>query len=122
MDLPFYKYHKVKQEEEVIFQFYSVVENTKVLKAVTFTSFGLLNFYNVALADVLENGALTDIKTTKDFDRDLILTTVVRIMLEFFYAEPFEKLSFRGNTPAKTRLYRMALSIHFEGLSEHLKA
>jgi hypothetical protein len=122
MDLPFYKYYKVREEDVVRYYFYSEPLQKRVLKVVKFTPIGVLNFYNVALADVLDDGSMTDQKTSKDFDRDLIITTVTRIMLDFLDIHPYAKLSFQGNTPAKTRLYRMALSIFFEKLSAILNA
>ena len=121
MDLPFYRYHKVKDEEVFRYYFYSKLQNKEVLKAVTFAPFYWLNFYNVALVDVLENGQFTDIKTTKDYDRDLILVTVVRIMIDFLKNYSNVKLYFKGNTTAKTRLFRMAISKHSSELTGLLK-
>ncbi|GAB3800820.1 hypothetical protein GCM10028819_26880 [Spirosoma humi] len=109
MTHPFYDF--AVSEKAVRFDFVSV--GVKIIpKVIIFDFIYEPNIFNLVLADILPNGEI-DIKTISDNgDRNKILATVAQAIVLFFDAHPDAWVLFTGSTPARTRLYRIA--IHLE--------
>jgi hypothetical protein len=69
-----------------------------------------LNLYNLALVDSYDDGSLDDLSVSDNQDMPRILATVIYTMHLFFMEHPMATVIFLGSTPARTRLYRVAIS------------
>jgi len=76
-------------------------------------------FYNLAFGDWdEENKQINDVIRSNNADRDKILATVAGSVVLFMREHPDAILVAMGQTPAKTRLYQMGLSQHWEEVSD----
>ena len=69
-----------------------------------------IDLYNLALVDAYDDGSLDDLSVSNNQDMPRILATVVETMHVFFRQYPTATVIFSGSTPARTRLYRVAIS------------
>ena len=106
MDRPFYDFRIL--ENAARFEFESVGKHT-VRKVVLYLETSLSGVYNLVLADLLDNGELDVTTITNNNDRDTVLSTVTQTLFVFFKENPSAKVVFTGSTPARTRLYQIAL-------------
>jgi hypothetical protein len=100
------------------FEFISEGHNGRILKRIEFTSTQWSGVYNLAFGDVKTNGELDDLKISNNGDRNKILATVLRVVDTYTKKYPERWLYFRGSTEDRTRLYRIAIGLHFEELAE----
>jgi hypothetical protein len=100
------------------FDFISEGCNGKILKRIEFLPSPWSNVYNLAFGDIKENGELDDLTISNNGDRNKILATIVKVVVEYTNAFPDRWVYFRGSTENRTRLYRMAIGLHLEELSE----
>ncbi len=100
------------------FQFISEGHNGNIHKQVLFTSTPLPNVFNLAFGDIKENGDLDDLTISNNGDRNKILATILRVVDRYTNRFPDRYVIFKGSTEQRTRLYRMAISLHLEELSE----
>ena len=73
--------------------------------------------YNLAFGNLLPNGGVDDYTRNDNKDRNKIMATVADIVYEFTARYPDKYVFFKGSTPGRTRLYRMALSLNFSLLN-----
>ncbi|MCD9017502.1 DUF6934 family protein [Parachryseolinea silvisoli] len=112
-------YEAFAADDRKRFDFTSVGPRGTVAKRILIGPTSDETIFNLGLVDVLEDGiTLDDSRVTNNGDRDKILATVVKAVLLFTERYPSQWLFLEGNTPARTRLYRMAISLHFADLSE----
>lgn len=111
-----YKY----SDDYSVFDFVSTGKNGAIPKRITFTSRSnvLGNFYNLAFGDVDENGELDDYKISDNGDRNKILATVFSVVNLYTKKYPERWIAFRGSTKERTRLYRIAIGLNIEELSQ----
>lgn len=76
------------------------------------------DIFDLAFGVDLKNGDFNDLARVSNRDRDKILATVVAIIVEFTFEYPEKIICFTGSTPARTRLYRMIISLNLEELSQ----
>ena len=76
------------------------------------------NVYNLSFGDIKENGELDDLTISNNGDRNKILATIVKVVVEYSYKFPDRFIFFQGSTEQRTRLYRIAVSLNLEELSE----
>ena len=100
-----------------IFDFVSTGKNGHILKRVAFTRTEQDNVYNLALGDVDEDNEINNYAITDNGDRNKVLATVAFIVEAYTKRFPDRWIIFRGSTAERTRLYRMAVSLHFDELS-----
>lgn len=100
-----------------IFEFVSSGKNGAILKRVSFSKTEQDGVYNLALGDVDENNEMDDYAVTGNGDRNKILATVASIVEAYTKKFPDRWVIFRGSTAERTRLYRIAVSLHLEELS-----
>lgn len=99
------------------FKFTSVGKNGPIRKGVVFLPEDS-NIYNLAFGDLKENGEIDDFSISNNGDRNKILATIKRIV--DVYTERYHDriIHFTGSTKERTRLYRMAIGVNLEALSE----
>src|SRR5688572_25534860 len=98
------------------FEFTSEGHNGSIRKKVLFTPTALPNVHNLAFGDVNEKGELDDLTISNNGDRNKILATILKVVERYTNRFPERYISFRGSTEHRTRLYRMAISLHLEEL------
>ncbi len=113
-----YKERSVKDDLSVT-SFYSHGSKGAILKRVVFSETELDNVYNLAFGSVDENNEIDDSTISNNGDRDKVLATIVSIIKEYTEKYPERWIIFRGNTRARNRLYRMAVGLNLEELSEN---
>ena len=72
----------------------------------------------LAFGDVDGNDDIDDHRVSDNGDRNKILATVVYVIDLYTIKYPGRWIFFKGSTKERTRLYRMAISINLEELSE----
>jgi hypothetical protein len=100
------------------FEFISEGHNGKIPKRIEFTSTQWPGVYNLAFGDIKENGVLDDLMISNNGDRNKILATIVKVIESYTNKYPDRWIYFEGSTEHRTRLYRMAVSLHLEELTE----
>jgi hypothetical protein len=101
-----------------VFNFISIGKNGTIPKRITFTITELANVYNLAFGDVDENGCLDDCRISDNGDRNKILATVFTVVDLYTKKFPERWILFSGSTKERTRLYRMAVGLNLEELSQ----
>jgi hypothetical protein len=105
------------------FEFVSEGPNGKIRKAVIYT---LVNdsgftFYNLGFGDLNETtGELDDLSKSNNGDRNKVLATVARTVLEFTSHFPKAIVIAKGSTSSRTRLYQMGLASNLEDIGKML--
>ena len=100
-----------------VFDFISTGKNGDILKRAAFTQTDQDGVYNLALGDVDEENEIDDYAITDNGDRNKVLATVASIVEAYTKRFPDRWIIFRGSTQERTRLYRMAVGLHFDELS-----
>ena len=116
------KYEVYEQEQITkdysVFDFYSEGVNGSILKRVTFKESEYENVYNLAFGCVDEKNDIDDLSISDNGDLQKILATVAQIVKIYTAEYPERWINFEGSTKSRTRLYRMAITLNFEELSE----
>lgn len=99
------------------FRFYSEGPNGRVEMIIQFQKM-YKDFYNLAFGQYNEGNPIDDLGKTNNFDRNKILATVASAIVEYFYRYPGRLIYFKGSTPSRNRLYRMAIAINIEQLMQ----
>lgn len=107
MNKPFYEFEIT--EEALRFEFESVGNERVVRKVVRYAETNVPDLYNLSLVDVLANGAESDTAITDNGDMEKVLATVFRTFSVFLNHYPDRMIFFMGSTPARTRLYQIAI-------------
>ncbi|OQP52036.1 hypothetical protein A4H97_25825 [Niastella yeongjuensis] len=100
------------------YEFKSVGPKGSILKIIRFTtSSNDEAIFDLALGNKMADGNLDDLARDNNKDRNKILATVVAVLKVFFDQYPDKWVFFRGSTPERTRLYRMAITLNLEELN-----
>lgn len=100
------------------FEFISEGHKGRILKRIEFASTQWQGVYNLSFGDIKANGELDDLTISNNGDRNKILATILRVVDNYTRRFPKRWVFFKGSTEHRTRLYRMAVSLHLEELSE----
>jgi len=73
--------------------------------------------YNLAFGNVQPDGSIDDIIKNNNKDRNKVLATVAATIYEFTTKHPDKFIFFKGSTPERTRLYRMAITNNIKELA-----
>lgn len=94
------------------YEFFSIGPKGKIKKLVSFTKFhDDPIIYNLAFGDAdPETGLINDLVTSDNKDRDIVLATVSNTIHKFCDHYGDHLIFAAGSTPARTRLYQMAIS------------
>lgn len=97
-----------------VFEFVSNGRRGNIRKRVAFTETDQFNIYNLAFGDIDEADEINDLAVSDNGDRNKVLATVVSIVEIYTKRYPNRWIIFKGSTLHRTRLYRMAVSLHLE--------
>jgi hypothetical protein len=103
------------------YEFMSIGPNGAIPKIVKFTIRQDGAVFNLAFGNLTDNGNIDDQARDDNKDRNKILATVVAVLKVFFDKYPDKWVFFRGSTPERTRLYRMAITLNLEELSNEFE-
>ena len=107
-------YNYDSAENSLYFEFQSISSTKTIQKIVVYTPIdNRSNIYNLALGDLLENGEVSDSIVSDNGDLERVIATIVQTMLDFFRKYPDCSIYFKGNTPERTRLYRIIINKEF---------
>jgi hypothetical protein len=95
----------------------SVGKKGKILKRITFRPTENVNVYVLSFGDVTEANEIDDLSISDNGDISMVLSTIVTIVNQYTKLYPDRTIYFVASTDARTRLYRMAISLHWEELS-----
>lgn len=98
--------------------FISEGDKGNIAKRIVFSATELENVYNLAFGDIDENGELNDYNISDNGDRNKVLATIVDVIRTYTEKYPHRLIFFKGSTDQRTRLYRMAIGLNLEELSE----
>jgi hypothetical protein len=99
------------------YEFISIGPKGEVKKCIQFTETNNPSIFNLAFGNLLNDGSINDLTIDNNLDRNKILATVVSTVYEFCSFYPEKWVFFNGSTIGRTRLYRMAITINLEELS-----
>ena len=105
-------------DDFAVFDFVSAGKNGDILKRVAFTRTEQNKVYNLALGDVDEDNEINDYAVTDNGDRNKVLATVAAIVEAYTKRFPDRWIIFQGSTAERTRLYRIAIGLHLDELSQ----
>lgn len=99
----------------MIFEFISEGPKGRIVKMVSYTSMHIPGVYNLGFGDKnIITGAIDDNIITDNGDSKKVLATVAYTLYDFTNAYPKLMIHAKGNTEARTRLYRMGIANNFE--------
>jgi len=101
-----------------VFEFVSIGKYGAVPKRIAFIPTVLPEVFNLAFGDINEDGEIDDYSISNNGDRNKILATLAKVIELYTDKYPERWIYFRGSTKERTRLYRMAIGINLEELSE----
>lgn len=101
-----------------LFEFTSSGPKGEITKIIQFSPTTKKSIYSLAFGNLLEDGSIDDHTTNDNKDRDKILATVAASVYDFTSRFPDKFVFFTGSTTERTRLYRMAITINLEELSQ----
>lgn len=110
-------YGDLKIADDLSFiEFISVGKNIPVKKRIEFDQTKESNIVNLAFGDVQKDGRIDDYAISDNGDRNKILATIAHGVNLYVNRYPEKWVYFRGSTPQRMRLYRMAITINLEEL------
>lgn len=99
------------------FWFFSEGPQGSIKKVIQFENL-ISNLFSLAFGDWNESSKTIDVLArTDNQDRDKIFATIAFSILEFIKHYPNAKIYFIGSTPARTRLYQMAIFANWREIS-----
>ena len=104
----------------LIYEFTSFGPQGIIKKIVEFEETADRNIYNLAFGNLKEDGTIDDLITSNNDDRNKVITTVAYIVIKFTECRPDCYILFTGSTKARTRLYRIAITLNYQDLSKTL--
>jgi hypothetical protein len=101
-----------------VIDFISTGKKGAIAKRIIFTTTALENVYNLAFGDIDENGEVDDCRISDNGDRNKILATVFHVVNVYTKKYPERWIIFSGSTKERTRLYRIAVGLNLDELSQ----
>jgi hypothetical protein len=114
------QYAFVTSSTSLKYAFISEGPQGKITKVVQFRLINQqYNVYNLAFGDWnSKTNTIDDLAVTNNNDRDKILATLASIIIHFSNQLPLALVFAQGSTPARTRLYRIGITLNYEEISE----
>lgn len=121
MNIP--KYDLLTNVDSTLFRFESNGINGEIVKGIAYTATKNEKLYNLGFGDLIfnpiQNGyVIDDLVVSDNGDRNTVLATVAKSAYIFSEKYPDKNIFIKGSTKARTRLYRRAISLNLEELSE----
>lgn len=108
------RYHSQFSEGYTYAEFYSVGQNGSVKKIIRFEKTDFSEVYNLAFGDMMSNETdFDDMAISNNGDTEKILATVAFAVEIFTGQYPNSWVYATGSTPARNRLYQMAITKHW---------
>jgi predicted choloylglycine hydrolase len=102
-----------------VFKFTSKGSKGLVEKIIEYTATDSDNIYNLGFGDYDPlTDSMNDLTITDNGDSSKVLATVASTVYTFTDENPSAMILFTGSTPARTRLYRMAITINLAEISQ----
>jgi hypothetical protein len=101
-----------------LFEFISTGPKGQFKKGIQFVPTKVENVFNLAFGDLRADNSIDDNVINDNKDRTKILVTVANAVFNFTKRYPGRYVYFTGSTPARNRLYRIAITINLEELSK----
>ncbi|WP_316789598.1 DUF6934 family protein [Pedobacter frigoris] len=117
------RYDIVANPNRTVFEFNSDGPNGTIKKEIQYTlvNAGGFFYYNLGFGDLnADTGDINDLSVSDNKDRDKILATVAHTVIQFTEHMPNAMVYAKGSTPARTRLYQMAISRNYDNITELL--
>ncbi|TLV03320.1 DUF6934 family protein [Dyadobacter luticola] len=111
MDQAFYAF--VILEDAHRFNFVSVGKQL-INKTVIFQRIGQTQFYNLALADIKDDGTLDVLTVSNNGDTKKIFATVFQCITNFLQFRPESTIVFMGSTKERTNIYHWLICRNLE--------
>ena len=102
----------------LVFEFVSMGKYGSIPKRIAFIPTELAEVDNLAFGDINEDGEIDDYSISDNGDRNKILATLAKVIELYTDKYPERWIYFRGSTKERTRLYRMAVGLNIEELTE----
>jgi hypothetical protein len=120
MKLP--KYALRADQSFMVYEFVSLGPKGAVTKRIEFAKLAWAEeVYNLGFGDVQPAGELDDLVVTNNGDRAKVLATVVGAVYQFTARYPHAWVFAEGSTPARLRLYRMAIARHMAEVTQDFR-
>jgi hypothetical protein len=103
--------------DATVYEFISIGPKGSINKIVQFNKTSEGGIYNLAFGNITTDGSIDDYTTNNNKDRDKILATIASIVYDFTLRAPEAYIFFAGSTKERTRLYRIAITLNYEELS-----
>ena len=106
------QYQYITSPNFLVFEFISEGPNGKIKKAIRYSPLTVngITYFNLGFGDMNEQtGQINDLAISNNNDRDRILATVAASVLDFTTHFPDAIIYVQGSTPARTRLYQIAI-------------
>jgi hypothetical protein len=117
MKLPKYEY--LTEDHAELFKFTSEGPKGKIKKLVVYTKMLEEDIYNLAFGDYdEETDSINDKSITDNNDKQKVLSTVASTLYVFTEKHPNMWVYATGSSTARTRLYRMGITINLEEIKE----
>jgi hypothetical protein len=115
VNYPSYLFYSNQNSTEFFFE--SIGSKGIINKVIAFQETSFTGIYNLALGDVntLTN-EVDDAVVTDNGDTEKVLATIFQIVSHYFSLYPHHQIYFSGNSPARNRLYRIAINHSFREL------
>ncbi|MBO9616085.1 MAG: hypothetical protein J7619_25550 [Dyadobacter sp.] len=114
MDQPHYEVQRSLQN--YVYSFVSEGRKGRVKKKVQFDLMQA-GIFNLGFGDWKDSDSgFDDLAITDNGDMEIVLSTVVRIAVEFLSENPGVIIHLTGSTPARTRLYRIIISNRYDAI------
>lgn len=101
-----------------LFEFVSSGEKGDIPKRIVFIPTNTKEVYILAFGNITKEDEIDDNAISDNRDRNKILATIAVAIDLYTRRYPERMIYFRGSTKGRTRLYRMAVGLNFEELSE----
>jgi len=99
------------------FEFTSTGKNGNIRKRIVFRPIETESGYYLLFGDVTKENLIDDASVSNNGDRNKILATISVAVDRYTARYPERTIYFIASTDARTRLYRMAISLRWEELS-----
>ena len=105
-------------EDFSVVKFTSIGRKGPIAKRISFTTTDLEHVYNLSFGDVGKDGETNDFKVSNNGDRNKILATIFKAVDIYTEKYPNRWIYITGSTKERTRLYRMAIGVNLDELSQ----
>lgn len=101
-----------------VLEFISTGKNGEFIKRIEFRPIEVPNYYELVFGDKRKDGSISVYTISNNGDKNKILRTIAEAVRDFLQVYSQAIVFFKGVTPGRTRLYQIAISLHFNDLTK----